>query len=83
VSEEVKRVSIPENHVEFCRALARVCKQHGIASFFGRYRPDWQDPWRDVIQMNWQQGRHGEEADRISITSEVQINTRIDGKVEE
>lgn len=68
---------IPENHVEFCRALARLAREHKMSNFSVQYRPSIDDAWRDDIKMQWQQGRHGEESDRIFIQSNVTVHTQL------
>jgi hypothetical protein len=69
--------AIPAKHVEFCRALARIAREHGMQKFSVSYNPDFQDEWNDTITMQWEQGRHGEDSDRMFIQSNVTVHTRL------
>lgn len=74
--------TIPEKHQEFCKAVARLCREHGLRSFGGQFTPGFGDPWRSQIVFSWAQGRHGEDAGRISITSTLDVRASIDGDAE-
>jgi hypothetical protein len=71
------KTSIPDNHVEFCRDIARLCRKHGVQKFHGSYRPNFDDPWDGEIIMAWEQGRHGEDSDRLYVNSRVDVYTRL------
>lgn len=77
MTEAVDEISIPDKHVDFCRALARVAREFGVDSFSGNFTPGFKDPWHRRISFSWDQGRHGEDSDRLYITSEVQVHTRL------
>lgn len=70
-------MAIPEKHQEFCKAVARLCRKHGLNRFGGSYTPDFTDDWRDQIQFVWEQGRHGEDSDKLRITSTVTVLTKL------
>jgi hypothetical protein len=72
------KIEIPDHHQEFCKALARVAREYGVDNFSASYRPGWKDPWRETINLSWEQGRHGAAADKIHIHSDMRINTKID-----
>lgn len=80
MTESVEKISIPEHHVEFCRAIAAVCKTFGVDNVGMTFRPGWKDPWSDTISMSWEQGRHGADAEKLHISSSVHVYTRIDGQ---
>lgn len=71
-------MEIPENHQTFCKALARVCREHSISKFTGTYRPGHRDPWRAEITLSWESGRHEDAVDKITIQSQMWITTNID-----
>ena len=64
---------IPENHIAFCKAVAQLCRDHKMERVGLTYTPSFRDPWSDPIQMVWEQGRHGEDSDKLTITSTVQL----------
>ena len=69
--------AIPERHLDFCRAVARLAKEHGLNRLTITFEPPFRDEWRDQIQATWEQGRHGEDAGRIFIQSTVRVHTQI------
>lgn len=76
MSDEAK-IDIPEKHQEFCRALARVARAHKMKNLSGSYRTAFGDPWQHDIQFSWEQGRHGEDSDKLFINSNVRVYTRL------
>jgi len=73
--------NIPEKHVEFCKAVSRLCKEHGIGNLSATYRPDWQDEWKSDIRLRWTQGRHGEDSGRVEIGSTIEVHLSAEAKV--
>jgi hypothetical protein len=80
MTETVPKISIPDHHVEFCRAIAAVCKTFNVDNVSMSFRPGWKDPWSDTISMKWDQGRHGEDREILHISSSMHVTTRIDGE---
>ena len=74
---DAPKIGIPENHQEFCKEVARLCRKHGLTKFSGSYRPHWKDQWDGDIQFSWEQGRHGEDSDRLFIQSQILAHTRL------
>jgi hypothetical protein len=72
-----EKISIPDNHQEFCKAIARVCREHDMHKCALTYSPTFRDAWDGDIAMVWEQGRHGEDSDKIFISSTVRVWTRI------
>lgn len=73
------KVDVPEKHQEFCRAVARLARDLGLNSFGLTYQPGYGDPWRGSIQCRWDTGRHGEDENKIFITSTMDVHTKVDG----
>lgn len=72
------KITIPQPHIEFCQAVARLCRDYKMNNCDLSYDPELlHDPWPSKIHMRWQQGRHGEESDRMSIHSDVTVQTRL------
>jgi len=69
--------TIPEKHLEFCRAVAALAADAGINQASLTYHPGIHDEWRDEIRMQWESGRHGEDSRRVYITSNVQVRTEL------
>jgi len=65
---------IPERYVEFGREVGRLAKRYGLREFDIRIHPGYEeaDEWRDMIVVTWKQGRHGEAADHLHLSSMVQ-----------
>jgi len=71
-------MDIPEFHQDFCKAIARVCREHKVSRFTGTYRPGYRDQWRGDITLSWEAGRHEADVDKITIQSQVSVTTKID-----
>lgn len=71
------KISIPDRHQEFCKAVARLCREHGLTKFHGTYSPPFDDKWDGGIEMSWEDGRHGEDSDKLFISSHVRVWTRL------
>lgn len=69
---------IPEAYVEFCKTVARLGREAGFESIGLTIRPGFRQDWSDPIQMNWQQGRHGDDSLNMAITSTVMIRANLD-----
>lgn len=72
-------ITIPENHQAFCKELAALARKHGLRELTVQYTPGFDDPWRHRISLRWDAGRHGEDENKIYITSQVDVNAKIDG----
>lgn len=70
-------IDIPERHQAFCKAIAKLAAEHGLTSFQGSYKPKYDDGWHADITFGWEAGRHGDTADRIWISSNFHVNTKI------
>lgn len=75
--DEVK-IDIPERHKEFCKAVARLARDHGLYKFSGTFRPGYKDGWQGDISFGWESGRHEEDAGKISIQSQFYVHSHID-----
>lgn len=72
-----EKINIPLKHQEFCKALACLCREHGMEKGSVTYTPNFDDSWNGDITMQWEQGRHGEESDKIFISSNIRVWTRL------
>jgi len=70
--------NIPQKHVDFCRALCRVAREHAVGDMTLQFTPGFGDAWRDSITMSWTQGRHGAAQDQMIVQSTVTIRTTIE-----
>lgn len=73
------KIDIPLRHQEFCKAVAKLALEHGLDKFHGSFTPGFKDSddWQDQIEFTWDQGRHGEDADRIFMSSTKRVWTRL------
>ena len=77
MSAEKPKVEIPERHQAFCKAVARLAREHDLNNFTGSFRPGYDDEWRGDISFSWEQGRHGEDAGSIRIGSQFSVHAKI------
>lgn len=76
---EVEQV-IPQNLIAFARELCRVAKKHQIDDMHVRFncgvmRRDLS--WPSSICVTWEQGRHGAADDKMHVSTELTLNTKI------
>lgn len=69
--------AIPARHLDFCREVGRLAKEHGLNRVTITLQPGFRDEWRDQISATWEQGRHGEDAGQIYVESTVRVHTKI------
>jgi len=72
-------MNIPEHHLEFCRAVAKLAASHNVEKFHIQFQPSYEDAWHSEIQMRWANGRHGEDSRNVSVTSTVVVLTKLKG----
>lgn len=74
-----QKIDIPQPHQEFCKAIAKLARGHGLDRFSGSFTPGFKDAtnWQDQIEFTWEQGRHGEDSDRIFMSSVKRVWTRL------
>ena len=70
--------NIPQRHIDFCKAVAKLAAEHGLNSLGMTFRPGYSDEWRDQIQMAWDQGRHGADKRRLTVSSTVTLATAVE-----
>lgn len=75
-----EQINIPSHHQQFCREVAKLCRKHGLMSFGGQFKPGYQDSWSGEISFRWESGRHEEDVGKVSIWSQMQVNTKIDDR---
>lgn len=77
MSDDQVKINIPERHQEFCKAVARLCREHGLIKANMSYSPAFEDDWDGEIQMSWEDGRHGEDSDKLFLSSTLRVWTRL------
>ncbi len=78
-SLEDRSMEIPQKYQDFCRAVGRLAREHGLSDFYGKFSPPTlATDWHNIIEFTWTQGRHGVDAANISITSQVWLSSKID-----
>lgn len=69
---------IPERYQTFVKEVAKLAKLANLRDFHITFSPDiFAKDWSDQLEGVWQQGRHGEDAGRISISSTVRVHTEV------
>lgn len=69
-------MEIPQEELEFCRKLVELAKEHGAVRLTIEYqvlRYPATNGWRDPIRVQWNRGRHGEEAN-VAVESVQRAN---------
>jgi hypothetical protein len=74
---ENKNTGIPEEIIEVCRAFAKVAKESGLHKFSGNFDPRNTHGWDGSVSFNWEAGRHGEDSNHFSITSQFYVHATI------
>lgn len=66
MSEE--KITIPQEDIDTCRALCKKAHECGLYEFSGKFTPK---NWGADVSFSWKLGRHGEDFNRIEISSNV------------
>lgn len=69
---------IPRRYVRVCAAVARLCQQAGLPEATLTIMPSRSDPWQFPITMSWTSGRHGDSAQRFTLSSHLQLTETIE-----
>lgn len=48
---------IPQRYVDFCKAVARLAKEHKLRNLTAKFNPGFDSPWREQIEMSWERRR--------------------------
>ncbi len=71
-------ITIPEELQQVCRDIADVARKHGLLELSCDFDPrNMHNNWGGRISFLWRAGRHGEDANRLSISSQFHVNTKI------
>lgn len=78
---------IPQEQIDFCRAVAKLAVEHGCTEFTLTYNaskfyaPDGHDDWSDQIVCGWNGQRHNENKQmHITSTRRHYVNINAAGK---
>jgi hypothetical protein len=70
-----KEVEMPEHVIQVCREMGKVAKENGLLEMSGKFRP--KRGWGGEVSFSWKAGRHGEDGDHISITTQFFASARL------
>lgn len=69
---------IPAEYVEFCKQVAELAAKMQLSRMSMKITPGFYGPkWRSDINMHWDNGRHGDSAHKLFISSEVTVHTTV------
>ncbi len=69
---------IPAEYIEFCKQVAVLAAKLQLDKMSMSIRPGYDSEWRSPINMNWESGRHGDAAEAVRISSQVDVFTKVD-----
>lgn len=69
--------NIPEDFINYARECAELAKKYDFIHISISIRPSHRHTWRDQVMVCWQQGRHGEDSNDITVSSTVQVHEKI------
>ena len=78
MANEITENTIPKEHQEFCKAVARLCREYKLQDFAAQYSPGHADPWDARIEFSWASGRHFADIGKVSIVSTLRVHTDVD-----
>jgi hypothetical protein len=67
------KITIPQKHIDFCKAVAKLAAEAGYYRLGMTLSPGYNDEWSDQLQMNWDSGRHGSYAHKVIVSSTVTV----------
>jgi hypothetical protein len=68
---------IPDEYVEFCKEVAKMAAKLQLYRMSMSIQPGYDSTWRSNITMSWASGRHGDEAEQVRISSQVDVFTKV------
>ncbi len=68
-------MEIPEKYQEFGREVAKLAIKLNAGSVNIKVAPHYKDGWEGDIEVHWNAGRHGDEANRLVVVSTVRVLT--------
>jgi hypothetical protein len=67
---------IPPAVQQFARELAALARKHGMRHVQGWFQPGFDHGWSPRVEFDWMDGRHGEDSDKVRLSSTHQITVR-------
>ncbi len=72
---------IPAEYVEFCKKVAALAAEAKLNRMSMKITPGFYGAkWQSDINMHWDNGRHGDSAHRLHISSEVTVQATVGEK---
>jgi len=68
-------INIPEELQQICRDFAEVAIKHNLYRFTGNFKP--RTNWGGEISFSWGAGRHEEDSNELSITTQMFVHTKV------
>lgn len=72
-----EKINIPEDLINICRDIAKVAQKHNLININGRLTHSSQ--WGGDLTFNWSAGRHGEDSNELTVSSEFRVFTTVKG----
>lgn len=70
---------IPAEYVEFCKKVAALAADAKLSRMSMKITPGFYGAkWHSDINMHWDNGRHGDSARKLFISSEVTVHATVD-----
>jgi hypothetical protein len=79
--EQKEKISIPEDIQKVCKEFAEVAIKNGLYNLEGKFNPPFElgNGWSGDISFRWTAGRHNEDQNQITIWSNFQVVTKVNG----
>ena len=74
--------SIPEDVQNICREFAQIAQKHDLHDFSAKFRMPFDNEWGGDVGIRWESGRHGDDMNRLNISSSFNVFTNVNIKVE-
>jgi hypothetical protein len=71
------KIEIPLDMQDVANDLALLAQKHGLTRIKGDFTPPIFNPWTENIHFFWEAGRHGEDGNRIQVTSEYRKTIKV------
>ena len=68
---------IPDEYVEFCKQVAILAAKLRLYRMSMSIQPGYDSTWQSNINMNWDSGRHGDDAQNVRISSQVDVRAKV------
>lgn len=71
------QITISEDLQALGKELGKIAKRYGLRRLSGTFSPGFDSAWRPDVNFFWSEGRHGEDAEKVSMQSTHSVVVKV------